>query len=257
MPSRSRSSASDASSSPAGSAAIGMVAIVERDHLASLPAAEFVPEQIAGDGEQPAPEGRGSPPSAQCAKRPEQGLLHQVVDVLGRCAGAVQKSADRGRVAPDQLGRGRLVATEVSRYQLGISGEVRHGRSAHSGCNDVACRGLLSDRYLWCPCHDPEVIAHRGASGYEYENSRAAFRRAVMLDADGVELDVHATSRRRPRRPSRRRDSRLRPHRPAHAGAGPTGPDPQRRVAPVAERSARAGGRARGVDRGQDPSRGP
>ena len=39
----------------------------------------------------------------------------------------------------------------------------------------------------------PYVIAHRGASGYEYENSRAAFRRAVMLDADGVELDVHAT----------------------------------------------------------------
>jgi glycerophosphoryl diester phosphodiesterase len=40
----------------------------------------------------------------------------------------------------------------------------------------------------------PSVIAHRGASGYEYENSRAAFRRAVMMDADGVELDVHATS---------------------------------------------------------------
>ncbi|HEY7611668.1 MAG TPA: glycerophosphodiester phosphodiesterase [Gemmatimonadales bacterium] len=39
----------------------------------------------------------------------------------------------------------------------------------------------------------PHVIAHRGASGYEYENSRAAFRRAVMLDADGVELDIHAT----------------------------------------------------------------
>ena len=39
----------------------------------------------------------------------------------------------------------------------------------------------------------PCVIAHRGASGYEYENSLAAFRRAVMLDADGVELDVHAT----------------------------------------------------------------
>ena len=39
----------------------------------------------------------------------------------------------------------------------------------------------------------PSVIAHRGASGYEYENSRAAFRRAVILDADGVELDIHAT----------------------------------------------------------------
>ncbi|MEO6055560.1 MAG: glycerophosphodiester phosphodiesterase [Gemmatimonadales bacterium] len=40
----------------------------------------------------------------------------------------------------------------------------------------------------------PIVIAHRGASGYEYENSRAAFRRAVILDADGVELDIHATA---------------------------------------------------------------
>src|SRR3954465_10811614 len=39
----------------------------------------------------------------------------------------------------------------------------------------------------------PSVIAHRGASGYEYENSRAAFRRAVILDTDGVELDIHAT----------------------------------------------------------------
>ncbi len=39
----------------------------------------------------------------------------------------------------------------------------------------------------------PAVIAHRGASGYEYENSRAAFRRALMLDADAIELDVHAT----------------------------------------------------------------
>jgi glycerophosphoryl diester phosphodiesterase len=39
----------------------------------------------------------------------------------------------------------------------------------------------------------PTVIAHRGASGYEYENSRAAFRRALMLDADAVELDIHAT----------------------------------------------------------------
>jgi glycerophosphoryl diester phosphodiesterase len=43
------------------------------------------------------------------------------------------------------------------------------------------------------PMKRPRIIAHRGASGYEYENSRAAFRRAVMLDADGVELDVHAT----------------------------------------------------------------
>lgn len=40
----------------------------------------------------------------------------------------------------------------------------------------------------------PLVIAHRGASGYETENSLAAFRAAVAQGADGVELDVHATA---------------------------------------------------------------
>jgi glycerophosphoryl diester phosphodiesterase len=40
----------------------------------------------------------------------------------------------------------------------------------------------------------PSVIAHRGASGHAHENSPAAFRRAVELGADGVELDIHATS---------------------------------------------------------------
>jgi len=40
----------------------------------------------------------------------------------------------------------------------------------------------------------PSIIAHRGASGREFENSRAAFARAVELGADGVELDVHSTS---------------------------------------------------------------
>ena len=40
----------------------------------------------------------------------------------------------------------------------------------------------------------PLVIAHRGASGYEYENSRAAFRAARARGADGVELDIHAAA---------------------------------------------------------------
>ena len=40
----------------------------------------------------------------------------------------------------------------------------------------------------------PLVIAHRGASTVEVENSLAAFRAAGRLGADGVELDVHAPS---------------------------------------------------------------
>ena len=38
------------------------------------------------------------------------------------------------------------------------------------------------------------VIAHRGASGYELENSLAAFRAAGPKGADAVELDVHSTT---------------------------------------------------------------
>jgi glycerophosphoryl diester phosphodiesterase len=38
------------------------------------------------------------------------------------------------------------------------------------------------------------VIAHRGASAYEYENSRAAFRAARARGADAVELDIHASA---------------------------------------------------------------
>jgi len=38
------------------------------------------------------------------------------------------------------------------------------------------------------------VIAHRGASAAGPENSLAAFRAAVELGADAVELDVHATA---------------------------------------------------------------
>jgi len=39
----------------------------------------------------------------------------------------------------------------------------------------------------------PLSIGHRGASGHEYENTRAAFRRAKALGGEGVELDIHAT----------------------------------------------------------------
>jgi len=40
----------------------------------------------------------------------------------------------------------------------------------------------------------PLVIAHRGASSIELENSVAAFRAAAPQGADGVELDIHATA---------------------------------------------------------------
>lgn len=39
----------------------------------------------------------------------------------------------------------------------------------------------------------PLIIAHRGASAERPENTLAAFRRALALKVDGIELDVHVT----------------------------------------------------------------
>ena len=40
----------------------------------------------------------------------------------------------------------------------------------------------------------PQVIAHRGASAEAPENTAAAFRRALAIGVDGVELDVHLSA---------------------------------------------------------------
>lgn len=37
-------------------------------------------------------------------------------------------------------------------------------------------------------------IGHRGASGYEHENSLLSFGKAIDLSVDGIELDVHLSS---------------------------------------------------------------
>jgi glycerophosphoryl diester phosphodiesterase len=79
------------------------------------------------------------------------------------------------------------------------------------------------------------VIAHRGASGCELENTLAAFRAAARLGADAVELDVHGTAdgvlvvhhddalHGRPRRPIARSSlSDVRAHRLANGESIPT-----------------------------------
>ena len=38
------------------------------------------------------------------------------------------------------------------------------------------------------------VLAHRGASSFFPENTAEAFRKAIELGADGIELDVRLTS---------------------------------------------------------------
>lgn len=47
-------------------------------------------------------------------------------------------------------------------------------------------------RTWWC--ERPLIFAHRGASAVAPENTLAAFRRALEMGADGVELDVHLSA---------------------------------------------------------------
>ena len=37
-------------------------------------------------------------------------------------------------------------------------------------------------------------IAHRGAKGYEPENTLTAFQKAIDMGSDGIELDVHLSA---------------------------------------------------------------
>jgi glycerophosphoryl diester phosphodiesterase len=43
----------------------------------------------------------------------------------------------------------------------------------------------------WVPCNKPLNVGRRGAMASAPQNTLAAFRKAVELGADGVELDVH------------------------------------------------------------------
>lgn len=38
-----------------------------------------------------------------------------------------------------------------------------------------------------------KILAHRGASGYAPENTLYAFKKAISMNSDGIELDVHLT----------------------------------------------------------------
>lgn len=51
----------------------------------------------------------------------------------------------------------------------------------------------MSDRQSQLTNSRPLLIAHRGASAEVPENTLAAFRRALALGADGIELDVRVT----------------------------------------------------------------
>src|SRR5829696_5543068 len=105
-----------------------------------------------------------------------------------------------------ELGRASESACGASRGLVGLGGRNVRSRQSPVDCRRVSSvnRGPATHDFhqptrdsrlatVFSTMRRPSVIAHRGASGYEYENSRAAFRRAIMLDADGVELDVHST----------------------------------------------------------------
>ena len=68
-------------------------------------------------------------------------------------------------------------------------------RPAQTTCvksaNRVGASGLFVFRFRCSFVASPLIIAHRGASAEKPENTLGAFRRALALRVDGIELDVH------------------------------------------------------------------
>lgn len=68
-----------------------------------------------------------------------------------------------------------------ARFGAGLDREIRDGKLVKEQDN------LMEEK------RDTKVWAHRGASGYAPENTLEAFRMAIEMGADGVELDVQFT----------------------------------------------------------------
>ena len=58
----------------------------------------------------------------------------------------------------------------------------------------VATAGVGTNAPVRRPGSGPRVIAHRGASGYAPENTRAAFDLAIAMAVDAIETDIRLTS---------------------------------------------------------------
>jgi len=80
-------------------------------------------------------------------------------------------------------------------------GELARGRSGFFVTGQCDPRGYWQDSFVPNPSlpadrprSRPQVMAHRGASRAEPENTVAAFRAAAAMGADAVELDVRRTA---------------------------------------------------------------
>ena len=90
--------------------------------------------------------------------------------------------------------RARLAQGPRDRDMLSLS-HAERSEAAGSSVGRSRVIGLSLDHPAWTRRRDgapPLIVAHRGASAVEPENSIAAFRRADADGADGVELDVLA-----------------------------------------------------------------
>ena len=127
-----------------------------------------------------------------------------------RCFAIVVADDDVARGKPDP--EGYLLALERSASHGGRRSSSRTRRPAspsakaagharRRGARDAGARAARAAPTSWSTrstsscsrrCSDDLVIAHRGASAEQPENTLPAFERAIELGADFVELDVHA-----------------------------------------------------------------
>src|SRR6266545_4583950 len=107
--------------------------LVERQHFAPRRPASEIPQHVAGDRQQPGAKLTLPAKAIHAAKRPNERLLHQVIQLgLGR-TGTGQIARQRPGVAPDELGRRLFVAPLPRPNQRGVGrgGCWNHVRLGH------------------------------------------------------------------------------------------------------------------------------
>lgn len=124
-----------------------------------------------GDGEQPGPQIVGPAHARVCGERLRPCLLRHVIPTV-RSGQGMREPRDLAPVRVDEfLERGQPHDLDNARASRGVSEQ----------CED----GAVSL---------PRVIAHRGASAHEAENSLRAYELALEHGADGIETDLRLSA---------------------------------------------------------------
>src|SRR5439155_26035941 len=118
--------------------------VLERHHAGLLRPSMRVFQHVPADREQPRAKAALAAERAHRSERPDERLLHHVIEIRLRCPGAREEARQRARMTPDQFGRRPLVTALPGGDQRRV-GRARDGGDGLRGSH--SCRDGRRGRY--------------------------------------------------------------------------------------------------------------